>query len=884
MVRILITILGAALAAPAAVTLSTDQLTPVSFRTKGTITAAGSIRAVYEPKSGTCRSAQQLAYASMSVWRGDAGEVHRTVAGLKPSTAYCVAVWNQNTNEFSPVLEVTTPALTAERPQAPVPVNDWAVGPMPVINGNTYTVAANCSDLQAKLDAAAAVAGSANHQILIPPGTVCTADYYFFPPRTGTGWIVVRTAAPDSQLPPEGVRLTPAWSARLATLEVKAKAFGNGAHAAVRMTDTTRKWRLVGLEITHRADCANCKNIASVGTGSPTTIVTTAPHGLATGALMRAFGVNGISGLERTARVTVVNGTTFTVPASTTGSYGGGGRLISTTTSDQDYKTLAYVSHGSEDIVFDRCWVHGRGFPDRIYYGMLIQGRRVSVINSTVERVRNWHLAEPGTNNVQFGSYATNLLIDFTDAKQIKIENCYLEPIGVGLFSQDSNTRTTEDVILRRNHIVIPDQIRYRSDGANPASDGHYYIHRMPFEIKQAKRIAVEGNLFEGQYMDASPPGPSVLLYMRGSLQSGDGPNSIEDARISDNEFRKASGAIQLVGEDDIAAHGSLAMRRILIQNNLIHGINAKTYRTTVSGSSADRGFCFWLMRSIHELKVDHNTCIDPRGSGPMTFLFGHNRSGYLELSNNILTWNTEGPLGGFFYDDNGAAPLPAPEQGTATSATFRTLMNANWQQTPEPAWKMHDNVIIPGVRSMAASIDSTDTGMQWNRYSLCHSSNGVFKDVLAFRNVCAGTNNSNNGSETVRKRMDAMKFFRWESGDFRLRPDSPYGAAGQFRAADGKDMGADVERILERRGAVRETRIREVGPSSAVLSYQAPDATACTVEYGTSAVPGTGARVTDGGGAKARNVTLGSLSAGTAYHYRILCASEQPAGSFRTP
>ena len=66
-------------------------------------------------------------------------------------------------------------------------------------------------------------------------------------------------------------------------------------------------------------------------------------------------------------------------------------------------------------------------------------------------------------------------------------------------------------------------------------------------------------------------------------------------------------------------------------------------------------------------------------------------------------------------------------------------------------------------------------------------------------------------------------------------------------------------------------------------MSYLAPDFDACTVEYGTSPAWGTGSRALDAAGDRVRNVELSGLTPATDYHYRVLCAVEQPAGSFRT-
>src|SRR6185369_2792769 len=64
-------------------------------------------------------------------------------------------------------------------------------------------------DLQAALDAA--VPGD---MISLAAGATFTGNFTL-PPKSGTGWIVIRSSAPDASLPPLGTRITPAYGAAL---------------------------------------------------------------------------------------------------------------------------------------------------------------------------------------------------------------------------------------------------------------------------------------------------------------------------------------------------------------------------------------------------------------------------------------------------------------------------------------------------------------------------------------------------------------------------------------------------------------------------------------------------------------------------------------------
>ena len=130
---------------------------------------------------------------------------------------------------------------------------------------------------------------------------------------------------------------------------------------------------------------------------------------------------------------------------------------------------------------------------------------------------------------------------------------------------------------------------------------------------------------------------------------------------------------------------------------------------------------------------------------------------------------------------------------------------------------------------------------------------------------------------------------------DFRLRHDSRFvsGYEGNencktnptqcARASHGGDIGVDVDTLDTKLGAVKNVRVRSVTASTAIVSYLAPDSAACTVEFSTSPEWGTGSRTVDQSGDRVRNVQLSGLTPVTDYHYRVLCAVEQPSGIFRT-
>ncbi len=146
------------------------------------------------------------------------------ISGLAPSTTYhfCPLVTGSsnntspcdgNTNDYS--FTTSAGSNTVEQPVLPQSSVDTA---MPIVTGQTFNVAPDCTNLQAQLNAAAAADGSLTHQVILPAGLVCDSTYTAPAKSAGDGWIIVRTSTPDSQLPDDDTRITPAQRPLMATI------------------------------------------------------------------------------------------------------------------------------------------------------------------------------------------------------------------------------------------------------------------------------------------------------------------------------------------------------------------------------------------------------------------------------------------------------------------------------------------------------------------------------------------------------------------------------------------------------------------------------------------------------------------------------------------
>ena len=198
------------------------------------------------------------------------------------------------------------------------------------------------------------------------------------------------------------------------------------------------------------------------------------------------------------------------------------------------------------------------------------------------------------------------------------IENNYLEAAGenflLGGADPAIDGMIAEDVVFRRNHLTKP--LAWRAAG---------WLVKNLFELKNARRVLIEANLFEHSWQHGQA-GYALLFTPRN--QDGGAPwATVEDVTMRLNIVRHAGGGMQITGED--SNHPSGAARRILIADNLFYGIDSEAW----GGNGA-----FALVGDgPSEITIVHNTI---HQSGNIVMAFGGKR-------------DAPRPINGFRFRDN---------------------------------------------------------------------------------------------------------------------------------------------------------------------------------------------------------------------------------------
>ncbi len=370
-------------------------------------------------------------------------------------------------------------------------------------NGQVWNVSTSAAFQQALNTAAC------GDTIMLQAGAVFNG-LFIFPQKAcdNQHWIVVRTSAPDTALPPEGVRMTPCYG---------------------------------GVSSLPGRPAFSCSSTQKV-------LATIAYSGTANGPVQFASGANHyrLIGLEITRTV--------------------GGLPVSSLVAPQ-------VNSGADSIIVDRNWIHGTPLDDT-RRGVQTDGMtNVAVIDSYLNDFHctavtgsctDSQAISGGTGNLAMGPY--------------KIVNNFLESAGEDIiFGGGAGTATPTDLEVRRNHFFKPMTWK---QGA-PGFIGATFIVKNHFELKNAKRVLVESNVFENSWGGFSQSGFSIVITPKN--QSSNGVNicpmcQVTDVTIRYNTVSHVAGVFQIANAPSATGGLPLDGQRYSIHDIIADDINGAAY------------------------------------------------------------------------------------------------------------------------------------------------------------------------------------------------------------------------------------------------------------------------------------------------------------------
>ena len=279
--------------------------------------------------------------------------------------------------------------------------------------------------------------------------------------------------------------------------------------------------------------------------------------------------------------------------------------------------TLDVVAH---HLILDRVYIHGDPRQD-CFRCAVLDGAWCAVVDSYL-------------SDAHVVGFDAQAICGTNGPGPFKIVNNYLEGSGENIMFGGSDPAIPDmvpsDIEIRYNHCFKP--LSWKKDEASFA--GIAWTVKNLFELKNARRVLIEGNLFENNWVHAQS-GTGILFTVRN--QSGTAPwSAVQDVTFINNQLKNSPTGFVVMGED--SPNRSQQTQRFLIRNNLFEKVDRMG---------------FYITQGANDIEIDHNTFV-PTAYLPfnMTGLKGHDDAGKVigkpcarfKLTNNIFGFGSYGP------------------------------------------------------------------------------------------------------------------------------------------------------------------------------------------------------------------------------------------------
>ncbi|MEN3339111.1 MAG: hypothetical protein V7647_2787 [Acidobacteriota bacterium] len=555
------------------------------------------------------------------------------------------------------------------------------------LHAATVPVAAG-ADLQAALNAA-----NPGDVLMLAEGATFTGNF-ILPDKPGTSVITVRSGAADATVPGTGVRITPAFAARLAKLQ------SPNTMPAIVTAPGAHHWRLQLLELPPTQ--LGYGEILRIGEGAaPQTLLSQVPyeieldrlyvHGDPLYGQKRGIALNGTRVIVRNCYISDIKAVGFDTQA--IGGWNGPGPF----TIENNYLEAAgenlllggsdpsIAGLVSENVVF------------RYNYVTKPMAWRNAIIPAPQGASAS---ALAGAGTLPAGTYAYAVLARRqvgggtwgTSAASMQVTATVGDQGAVSITWAAVADATEYRVYGRSQYWTVtrPSLTDTGAPGtaaAMPTAGGTTWQVKNLLELKNARHVTIEYNVFENNWVNAQK-GYAILFTPRN--QNGACTWCVvEDVTFQFNEVRNVAGGVSILGYD--SPNISAQTTTVVIRHNLFHGITK-----TLGGS----GWFLLIGDEPRDVTIDHNT-IDFDGTTAV-YAYGGTDTAPRQITgfrfvNNALRHN--------LYGINGAG---SSYGNTALTAYFPgSVVQGNWLQggtaSRYPAGNIFAGTFEPAFMDVAA-------------------------------------------------------------------------------------------------------------------------------------------------------------------------------------
>jgi hypothetical protein len=263
----------------------------------------------------------------------------------------------------------------------------------------------------------------------------------------------------------------------------------------------------------------------------------------------------------------------------------------STNTHGTDYALVNLESPGGNtslsqiptNIVLDRCYIHGTP-TGNVRNGVIINGADLAVVDSYISDIHE-------VNNEARG------IVGWNGPGPFKIDNNEVQAAGENVMFTERPTipnLVPSDIEIRGNHLDKP--LTWLPSSSTYG--GIPWTVKNNFELKNAARVLVDGNVFENNWVGVFQPQDGFCIQL--TVRGVNAPWSVvEDVTFTHNIVQHCSAGINFLGRDYNGP--SQEQERILVQNNLFADIGPYSTLWTA-------GLVFQVTDGGANYVIDHNT------------------------------------------------------------------------------------------------------------------------------------------------------------------------------------------------------------------------------------------------------------------------------------
>jgi hypothetical protein len=509
--------------------------------------------------------------------------------------------------------------------------------PTPAIAADIYVAAGE--SLQAAIDRALP-----GDRVLLAPGAVFTGNFRLPNKGASTEWITIRSAAPDTLLPPDGIRISPADAVNLPKIQ------SASTTSAIVAASGAHHWRLQYLEV--RANVRGYGDIIALGAGDTSqTSIAQAPYNL----VLDHLYIHGDPVIGQKRGISLHSGATWVRDC-----------YIS------DIRAVGIDSQAISGYNGPGPWTVENNYLEASGENILIGGASPKIPNLVPADLtfrhnhlfkplswRNPILATPGAptaavstgGSFPVGTYSYRIVaarktaLDAWTFSQRSVEVDVPVTVAGGRItvSWPAVPNATQYRVYRGSVAGAQDRFfdamstTFVDDGTGAGVAGNgdnmtgtVWLVKNLFELKLGERVLVEGNVMENCWLQAQT-GYAVLFTPRN--QDNTSPwIYIRDVEFINNVVRHASSGFQIQGYDNLAT--SQQTQRIRIANNVFDDLSSSKY----GGSGR------WVQIGVQaaDIVLDHNVVVH---DGPVVWAYETPNPGFV-LTNNLFKHNTYGIRG----------------------------------------------------------------------------------------------------------------------------------------------------------------------------------------------------------------------------------------------